>query len=351
MSADDVYSLLSERLGAPDSPLLTAVLSRLVTPEESRFLLALPASPAELAARLHQDEATIEHTQAVLLHKGFLVQAPEGLRLPRDPGTLRDQVLGSRPAWFPEDVPQLFKTFFFKDYFLRVTNPAEGMETMDTSWTKPVMRVLPAQRSVAEVADLLPLETVRGIIDAHVGPISLVNCACRVMNRNCEAPAGVCMHFGERAEFDLRRGIATELSPEEAMAKSLEAEEAGLVITTGNTSAREALSFLCHCCGCDCLAMYGPMQVGTLLNIVSPSRFLAVVDPQACNGCQDCVERCDFNAIEMAKASGSKKLKATVDRDKCMGCGQCTIDCLPVAIQMQQVRAPEHIPSEYFYCP
>lgn len=225
------------------------------------------------------------------------------------------------------------------------------METMDTSWTKPVMRVIPAQRSVADLPDRLPLETVRGIIDAHVGPISLVNCACRVMNRHCDGPVGVCMHFGERAAFDLRRGIATELTAEDAIAKSLEAEEAGLVITAGNTSVREALSFLCHCCGCDCLAMYGPKQAGVLLEVVSPSRFLAVIDLDSCNGCQNCVDRCDFDAIELTKTAGSKKLKASIDSQKCMGCGQCFIDCLPEAIHMQSVRPPEHIPSEYFYCP
>ena len=45
------------------------------------------------------------------------------------------------------------------------------------------------------------------------------------------------------------------------------------------------------------------------------------MDQDSCTGCQDCVERCFFNAIEMKKFPSAKKLKASVDREKCFGCG------------------------------
>ena len=100
----------------------------------------------------------------------------------------------------------------------------------------------------------------------------------------------------------------------------------------------------------------------------SKSRFIAVVDEDACIGCQICVDRCHFDAIEMVKPEGavrqaqeshqahgpeqgrrakkSKKLKAKVDPDACFGCGACVPGCDKAnALSMKCVRPPDHIPD------
>jgi Na+-translocating ferredoxin:NAD+ oxidoreductase RNF subunit RnfB len=115
----------------------------------------------------------------------------------------------------------------------------------------------------------------------------------------------------------------------------------------GNSSMPRAMEHFCHCCGCGCLALVRRIQSGEVRRLLSPSRFLAKMHRETCNGCQDCVERCYFNAIEMAKAPGAKKLKATIDAEQCMGCGQCASACSVDAIEMECVRLPEHIPSEF----
>jgi NAD-dependent dihydropyrimidine dehydrogenase PreA subunit len=69
------------------------------------------------------------------------------------------------------------------------------------------------------------------------------------------------------------------------------------------------------------------------------------VDQGPCDGCQTCIDRCQYNAIEMVKVPGSKRLKAFVDPELCFGCGVCVLKCDTGAMTMSMVRPPEHIPA------
>jgi len=102
----------------------------------------------------------------------------------------------------------------------------------------------------------------------------------------------------------------------------------------------------CNCCR-DCCMIYVPMDmVGVSIGKVwGKSRYQAEVDQDDCTGCQDCVERCLFDAIDMVKPEGSKKLKAVIDPEKCWGCGVCVVGCEPKALSLTLVRPVEHIPA------
>jgi len=339
MSVHEAYLKVAERMGHSGSEPLLKVLTKAVTPEEARFLLELPASNADLAAKFNQDEKTIENTIRDLARRGLVVASKKGFRLARDPGPLEDNTLASAPEFIPPELPQLWKDFYEGGWWREMADAVSMLEN-------PLIRVIPAQRSILSSANILPSETVKGIIEAQQ-LISLVNCSCRVMLRNCDHPIRTCIHFGRRAEFDLFRGSGRQLSVDEAVAESLSAEESGLVNTTANTTMPKAIEFLCHCCGCCCLALDGPIRTGNVAKVISQSRFLAKVDQGTCNGCQECVERCYFSAIDMEKLSAFKRLKAAIDPTKCMGCGLCAIKCKVGAIAMEVVRPPEHIPSEF----
>jgi len=69
------------------------------------------------------------------------------------------------------------------------------------------------------------------------------------------------------------------------------------------------------------------------------------VDQDKCIGCQDCLEKCPFEAVEMQKIAGSKKMKASINADKCMGCGVCIVGCQQRAMAYELVRPPEYIRS------
>ena len=93
-----------------------------------------------------------------------------------------------------------------------------------------------------------------------------------------------------------------------------------------------------------------PLQIADLPagKIWEKSRYMAQVDQDKCIGCQTCIDKCQFDAIEMVKPEGSKskKLKARIIEDNCFGCGTCVVNCKEVhALSMKCVRPPEHIPD------
>ena len=55
--------------------------------------------------------------------------------------------------------------------------------------------------------------------------------------------------------------------------------------------------------------------------------YEAVVEPEECLSCKECLNRCPVKAITLDEA-------ARVDRDKCLGCGLCAGVCPCEAITM-----------------
>jgi MinD superfamily P-loop ATPase len=87
------------------------------------------------------------------------------------------------------------------------------------------------------------------------------------------------------------------------------------------------------------------LRRGNIHEILTPSRYRAAANQEICNGCQTCVERCKFDAIEMRRVPGSKKLKSAIINENCLGCGVCVITCRTKALMLELVRPPEHIPT------
>ncbi len=119
-----------------------------------------------------------------------------------------------------------------------------------------------------------------------------------------------------------------------------EGEEAGLI---PSVRGGEKIGFICNCDGQGCSNLRVGVQTGYFN--VTKSRYQSKINKELCNGCQNCLERCIFGAIQMVKVPSSKRLKAQVDSEKCYGCGCCVIKC-PVegAIDFNAVRSKEFIP-------
>jgi ferredoxin len=221
------------------------------------------------------------------------------------------------------------------------------------SWEKgdqPQGRIVPAYRALPDGAGILPCEDMREIIRS-ARSICVAYCTCRrrkgVVGRECgNSHAMVDIQFNLSAEYLIEKNAGRRLTADEALALIDECEDLGLIHTCENSTRMRPRWGMCNCCT-DCCMVYEPLfRFGVpVTECVAKSRYEARVDREACSGCQDCVDRCPFDAIDMVPEDDSKKLKAAVDAGKCMGCGVCVIKCEPEALSLHLVRPEEHIPQ------
>jgi len=321
------------RLKYPQSERFRRILQKLVTPEEGKLLLELPAEPAELAKKSGLDEEAAQHKLQEFMERGLIIRTSKGLFcLARDMTQLHDANLSSAEKWVDTELLDLWRDF----------RDAEWKQTMagglGDSYVQ-ALKVIPAWKAMErspDLGELLPDEDIRELIRG-ADAVSVIPCPCRRSIRSCDLPVNVCMHFNRGAEYAIGRGAGRRISAEESIAIAGEAEEAGLVHTWAS-SIPGKLTAICNCCRdcCDIFAIAG--ELGVVDQILEKSRFRAEVDQDLCIGCEDCEDRCFFKAIEMKDSPPSKKLKATIEAGKCFGCGLCAIVCDPEALTMKLVQ-------------
>jgi MinD superfamily P-loop ATPase len=146
-------------------------------------------------------------------------------------------------------------------------------------------------------------------------------------------------------EFSLSRKDPNirKITPEEALELCDETERLGL-IHEGPFNYSGLPGVMCSCCDCSCGVIISCKATGRIHELYAPTRFQPVVDQGKCNGCQTCVEKCPFGAMEMVKTAGSKKMKSRLIEKECMGCGVCVVACPQKALNYELIRPPEHIP-------
>jgi Pyruvate/2-oxoacid:ferredoxin oxidoreductase delta subunit len=335
METGDVYTELVERLNYTGSESLLRVLQKLFTPDEGRLLLQLPAELSDLAHKSGTDGETVQRKLEEFIERGLVIPTSKGFCFARDVTQLHDSTLSSDEKWIDTEILDLWKELQETEWIQRM---ASGLGDSYVQF----IRVLPAWKAIERspeisAGELLPEDNIRELIKG-ADPIAVIPCGCRRSMRECDAPLDVCLQFNRGAEYAINRGAGNRISAEEAIAIADRAEDVGL-IHTWPMAAYGRLNEICNCCR-DCCAIFAiGIKLGNMEQILEKSRFRAEVDQELCSGCQDCVERCFFEAIEMKKSSTSRKLKATIDRIKCFGCGLCAVVCDPGAIIMKVEQA------------
>jgi Pyruvate/2-oxoacid:ferredoxin oxidoreductase delta subunit len=332
----DAYVVLAGKLGYAGSERLRKLLRRLMDEEEAQLVASLPCPVAELAQKLDKKEEKVNEMLNGLFEKGVIFMTSKGYQFARDILQLHDATacdVRLDKIWGRE-LLDLWDDFLEAEWY---TDWAKIVQT----WKMPVWRVLPTRKGISKGTKLFPSEDLEVIL-GKATKIASVHCSCRRVAAKCDSPVEVCLQINRAAEYAISRGTGKELTKDEAIKIMDVAADAGLIHSVYNISG--VANVICNCCA-DCCVFYYPLaKYGVLDKGAAKSRFQAEVDKAACKGCQTCVERCPFEALEMAKIPGEKKLKAQVIPEKCFGCGVCVVGCESETIKLIAVRPPEYIP-------
>jgi NAD-dependent dihydropyrimidine dehydrogenase PreA subunit/DNA-binding MarR family transcriptional regulator len=330
MQDKTVYAQLAQKLeiGARQSKVVPRILETLLDESEAKLLLA--AAPAatveELAAKTGMDAAKIETMVDPMFRKGVLFKSkkPDGTRYYR----VR-QVVQLHDATAVMNNPPPGMLELWKEYMR--TEWGEQIKSFETAF----VRVVPINVSIEPNSQILASDDVISIIE-RAQNIAVTKCSCRAVDGACGQPVEVCLQLDRAADYSLERGTGRKLTREEALRMLEMCEDQGLVHVAEN---RQGVGHvICNCCR-DCCLNWPSVKSG-VGKFVSPSRFRAVVDTDHCNGCEKCIERCFFDALQMGEGE-----LAAVDEQKCMGCGVCRYACMLDAITMQVVRPQEFVPA------
>jgi electron transport complex protein RnfB len=328
-----VYKQLAQRLDtipngfpATESGVELKLLAKLFTPEEAALALQLKLIPEyaeQIAQRTGDDPQALEATLKGMAGKG-LIRMKRGQKAP---------VFGLMPfvvGIYEMQITRMDKELaqIFEDYY------KEAFHKMLHSGPS-IHRVIPVEQAVETGLAVLPYERASEIL-SHAQSWGAVDCICRVQKRllgePCEHPVNVCLMFSRKPNaYDKAQHIRT-LTKEEALELLRQAEEAGLVHTTGNHLGDQ--DYICNCCACACAILRGAAEYG-ILTVLEPSAFRASVDENLCVGCDLCIERCQFKALSIVDGI------CKVDERRCFGCGICISACGDGALSLAPRPAGE----------
>jgi ferredoxin len=342
---NEAFYELAKRWHAPGSEQFVGVLEAMLTPEEGKMVLELwtPMTCDALATKLNLDKYNLRPKLDTLAKKGVV--------------SLRKDIYSTQTRMTPlmhatVNISNLTDKLW-TDFFLQGGKAVLAKERYDRRMTGKwsVHRILPALQALAVSPHIRPEEILwyenLDELLKRGKEIMFSPCICRRQYHLCDNKVELCMHVtmeNDPTPFVQSIGNRRIYTYKEALEELYASEDAGMChLSQNHPHLRET----CNCCG-DCCRVISPLvdcNTDYDLNDPTKSRFQASVNQDACNGCQTCMGRCMFDAIEMVKVPVSKKLKAKVIAKKCMGCGLCVYTCEQKAIRFDIVRPPIHIPN------
>jgi len=340
MQAQDVYERLGKHLsllgmGYPYREDLLDILKENFTELEAEVALAFPSRvmplrPAgvdEIQKGVSLSREELNDVLASLSQKGllFIGKTEDG-----EVGYALLQVGFGFPQtffWKGDDNPHARKMAkAIGKYFNRqVTQEAYGSET------KP-FRYIPVEQSIeVDKQAVIPHHKMEKVIQ-DAKRIALAHCPCRVtfklVGKSCNHPTEVCMKFNDMAQFVIEKGLAKEITKEEALDVIKRSVEAGLVHFVDN--AEGEIQHNCNCCGCACWNVGNIKRRKIPRDALMATYFIRVEDKGECTGCGECVEICPVDALTLDDDY------PTVDEEWCIGCGVCATVCPTYSVKIEK---------------
>ena len=182
---------------------------------------------------------------------------------------------------------------------------------------------------IPDLEQVIPYKRARSIVMKNPDRIVALDCPCRAVMENPCTPIDVCLVVGDPfASFihEHQPERSRWITRDEAIEILRAEDERGHVHHAFFKDAMlERFYAICNCCECCCGAMHAHRSGTPML---ASSGYIAQVDEDLCIGCADCVEYCQFGALEVVEGWSH------VDYEKCMGCGVCVDKCDQGAIAL-----------------
>ena len=335
---ENVYRRLAQRLDAipngfpsTESGAELRLLEKIFTPEEANLAAVMrltKETATTIASRAGVDAKEAYRTLKAMAREGLILAS-------KGEGELIFRLMPFVVGIYEEQLPRLDEELarLFEAYY-RETG---GGGTLIQS-PPPGHRVIPVEQSIAFEPEIFPYGRASELLQGAKA-WGVRDCICRVQQRlvgkGCDHPVEVCLLFAPiEGVFD-RSDVTRAITKEEALCILRETEEAGLVHSTANY--REGHFYICNCCTCCCGFLRSVAEFGEP-TAIAHSDFRAVVDSDACVGCGDCVERCQFGALSIPDEV------CMVDNPRCVGCGQCSTVCSTEALTLERRPDSEILP-------
>ena len=206
------------------------------------------------------------------------------------------------------------------------------------------LRVVPVGKSIPH-PEKVPVNTyddVRKIVESAPGPFAVANCICRLKTRRFGEKCArtyleeTCLMINpDHARRYVDMEVGRFITRDEVYDILRRAQEDGLVVQPENSQKPEAI---CVCCG-DCCVFLKPMKEYPRPVDLFIANYYVEVDPELCNGCEICVEKCQMDARSMIDGI------AIVDLGRCIGCGNCVALCSVDANRLEK-KEPEMVPPD-----
>ncbi len=331
----DIYQQMTDRIMLTGSKLIPELFRMIVNEAEARLLMAMPGTPDELAEKIKRPLDEVMNMCQALYHKGVAFKTYKGgvvgYKMCRDMIQFHDATILWPEA--PRAYLDLWQRFMEEEWpgFARLA---------EQFFPKAFTRVIPVAQAVdAGSHRVLDVDSANKIIE-NANTLAVTRCTCRLIAHKCDMPLEVCIQVDNAAKYTIDRGSGREVSKDEALNLLRLSEEKGLVHVTMNRA--HAGHFICNCCSCCCQAL--PLVISEGLKILDPSRFQAEINQELCSGCETCLDRCCFRAIERVTLDNGNTVMQVIG-EKCMGCGLCQVTCPEDAISLKEVRPVDFIPA------
>jgi H+/Na+-translocating ferredoxin:NAD+ oxidoreductase subunit B len=337
---EDIYRRLAKHLGSlimgyPFHDALIDLLKEMFSPAEAEVALAIPAElkplevvPADvIVPGTGLPESAVMEALSSLSERNMIYSA---MCADGSMGYAHLQVGYGMPQTFFWEGKQDERARKMAKLVLKYFTVPTTREVYGGAPTKS-FKYSPADLTVdIPMQGVLPHELMGPIVGAST-KIAVAHCSCRISARvlgrtDCEHSLEVCIKYDELAEFVITKGLAREISKDEALQILKNAEKEGLVHMVDN--ARSGIKHTCNCCGHYC------WNVGIIRRRKIPRDVLMAVyftretETEECTGCGNCAEICPVRAVGMVDD------RPRVDQEWCIGCGVCAVDCPSGAISI-----------------